>query len=203
MNCILQFLEQYKILIELALTIVTIVISLCALFQNNKLSKRQIEQEKKLANQQNDLQERQIKVSLYNQKDQINRALNEAFDVTGKISIIFDFTTTKDFVGDGLYTFTDLLSSFIKDVNKEELLYKLGQAKYFFSPETIAKIEIMRENLLEMITFINYFDITKGEKTGLEPEMKLSLIKKIEKSSKTVVDLKATIQGLMVKELQL
>lgn len=204
MDCILQFLEQYKTLIELALTVVTIFISLYALFQNNNLSKRQIEQEEKLANQQNVLQERQIKVSLYDQKDKINRALSEAFDVMDKISIIFNLTViAKLEEEDDLYNFTDILSSFIKDINKDELFYKLGQSKYFFSPETVKNIEVLRTNLFKMIALIDSFDITKNRKPGLKLETKLNLIEEIKASSQIITDLKGAIQTLMVKELQL
>ena len=68
MDAFLIWLEKYELLIELIITVLTIALSLFALFQTKSIAKRQLKQEEKLAKQQADLQERQIKISVYEQK---------------------------------------------------------------------------------------------------------------------------------------
>ena len=57
----LDYLEKYDLLIELIITLLTIVLSLVAVFQTKSIAKRQLKQEESIAKQQADLQERQIK----------------------------------------------------------------------------------------------------------------------------------------------
>ena len=89
MQIFLDYLEKYDLLIELIITLLTIVLSLVAVFQTKNIAKKQLKQEESIAKQQADLQERQIKISVYEQKDKINKALNEAFDVSAKIGLLF------------------------------------------------------------------------------------------------------------------
>lgn len=201
MNCVLHFLKHYKILIELALTVITTIISLYALLQNKKLARRQIEQEERLANRQNELQERQIKVSLYDQKDKINRALTEAFDITGEISTILNVVDITAFEERDIYNFMHALSLLIKDVNRDEILYKLGQARYFFSEETAKNVEEIRTSFFKIATLIDVFDVMKEQKP--KPQLELNFAKEIKTASQKIEELKTTVQTLMGKELQL
>ena len=79
MNAFLSWLEKYELLIELIITTLTIFLSLFALFQTNIIAKRQLKQEANIAKQQADLQERQIKISVYEQKNEINKKVIESF----------------------------------------------------------------------------------------------------------------------------
>ena len=68
MDAFLIWLEKYDLLIELVITVLTITLSLVALFQTKSIAKRQLRQDENIAKQQSDLQERQIKISVYEQK---------------------------------------------------------------------------------------------------------------------------------------
>lgn len=48
MNSFLTYVKTYESLIELLLTVITISLSLFAIFQTHRLSKRQLEQEKRI-----------------------------------------------------------------------------------------------------------------------------------------------------------
>lgn len=58
MQVFLDYLEKYDLLIELVITLLTIVLSLVAVFQTKIIAKKQLKQEENIAKQQADLQER-------------------------------------------------------------------------------------------------------------------------------------------------
>ena len=127
MDVFLAWLEKYDLLIELIITVLTIGLSLLALFQTKIISKRQLKQEKNIAKQQADLQERQIKISVYEQKNEINRTLNIVFDAISSMSLVFTTLKVEKLSQENLY---QLLNGFINDINSKNVSYTLEQSRF-------------------------------------------------------------------------
>jgi len=191
MECFLIWLEKYDLLIELIISILTVALSLYAVFQTKIIAERQER-----------LHEKEIKISVYEQKNQINKALNTAFDVAGKMKLLFDKLNVMQL---NLRKIHDVLEGFVKDVDVENTSYILEQSRFFVSSELYISIKAVRFYFMTITTNIDCFDLIKeddqGEKEETE-EIKTTLVDEIYKSCAGIAELQSVIEKEMLQELK-
>ena len=191
MECFLIWLEKYDLLIELIITVLTVALSLYAVFQTKIIAERQER-----------LQEKEIKISVYEQKNQINKALNSAFDVAGKMKLLFDKLNVMQLNPRKIH---DVLEGFVKDVDAKNTSYILEQSRFFVSSELYISIKAVRFYFMTITTNIDCFDLIKeddqGEKEETE-EIKTTLVDEIYKSCAEIAELQSVIEKEMLQELK-
>lgn len=195
MDCFLAWLEKYDLLIELVITILTITLSLLAVFQTRSIAKRQLKQEKTIAKQQTDLQERQIKISVYEQKNEINKALNTVFDTATKLRLIINHAKIETLAQSKLY---DLLHSFLEDVDVNSISYTLIQSRYFLNPEIYQNIKMVRLAFSSITTNIDCLGLLKEDEA-----VRKSVIDDVRSSCEEIETLQTSIETAMVEEMEL
>ena len=190
MECFLIWLEKYDLLIELIITVLTVALSLYAVFQTKIIAERQER-----------LQEKEIKISVYEQKNQINKALNSAFDVAGKMKLLFDKLNVMQLNPRKIH---DVLEGFVKDVDVKNTSYILEQSRFFVSSELYISIKAVRFYFMTITTNIDCFDLIKeddqGEREETE-EIKTTLVDEIYKSCVEIEKLQSAIEKEMIQEL--
>lgn len=195
MQVFLDYLEKYDLLIELIITLLTIVLSLIAVFQTKSIAKRQLKQEESIAKQQADLQERQIKISVYEQKDKINKALNVAFDVAVKIRFFFEKFDVGTLEQRTLY---DLLNSFVVGVDFKDISYTLEQSRYFLDDDLYQSVRAVRICFSSINISIDCLDLLKDN-----DDAKTTIIQDLRNSYTEIEELQTSISTAMVNELKL
>ncbi len=195
MDAFLAWLDKYDLLIELVITALTITLSLLALFQTKNISKRQLKQEENIAKQQADLQERQIKISVYEQKNEINRTLNIVFDAISSMSLVFKVLKVEKLSQDNLY---GLLIQFLEKINVENTAYTLEQSRFFFDKETALRIRIVRNAFSAIVTSVDCLNMLKED-----DEAKNTITEEIKMSCVEIEELEPLIKSTMIEELKL
>ena len=195
MDTFLIWLEKYDLLIELIITVLTIALSLLALFQTKKIAKRQLKQEESIAKQQADLQERQIKISVYEQKNEINKALNIVFDAISSMSLVFSTLKTEKLSQAKLY---DLLICFLNNMNSKSISYTLEQSRFFLKEETAFNIRKVRVCYLTITTSVDCLNLLKED-----DEAKNSIIEEVRNACTEIVELQPSVESAMLEELKL
>lgn len=195
MVAFLAWLDKYDLLIELVITALTITLSLLALFQTKNISKRQLKQEENIAKQQADLQERQIKISVYEQKNEINRTLNIVFDAISSMSLVFKVLKVEKLSQDNLYS---LLIQFLEKINVENTAYTLEQSRFFFDKETALRIRIVRNAFSAIVTSVDCLNMLKED-----DEAKNTITEEIKMSCVEIEELEPLIKSTMIEELKL
>lgn len=195
MQVFLDYLEKYDLLIELIITLLTIVLSLIAVFQTKSIAKRQLKQEESIAKQQADLQERQIKISVYEQKDKINKALNVAFDVAVKIRFFFEKFDVDTLEQRTLY---DLLNRFVVGVDFKDISYTLEQSHYFLNDDLYQSVKVVRICFSSINISIDCLDLLKDN-----DDAKTTIIQDLRNSYTEIEELQTSISTAMVNELKL
>lgn len=190
----LNWLEKYDLLIELVITLLTITLSLVAVFQTKKIAKKQLEQEERIAKQQASLQEKQIRISVYQQKDKINRTLRVVFDTTAKIRLLYDKVKIDELEQRKLY---DVLRGLVRDVDFEDISYTLEQSHSFLSADIHRDVEMIRIYFSIIDTSIECLDLLK------DPDIKAFAMKDIIKSCERIKSFQDSIDKEMIQELQL
>jgi len=184
MDAFLAWLEKYDLLIELILTVLTISLSLLALFQT-----------KNIAKQQANLQERQISISVYEQKNEINKALNVVFDSTNKISLVFSTLKAEKLSQDKLY---QLLNGFLDNINCENISYTLEQSQIFLKGNVSANITKVRIAFLKITTNIECLDLLKEDENA-----KNAIINTLQHACDEIKSLQTLISNDMIEEMKL
>ena len=195
MDAFLIWLEKYELLIELIITALTITLSLVALFQTKSIAKRQLKQEKNIAKQQADLQERQIKISVYEQKNEINKALNVAFDVATKIRFFFEKFEVDTLEQRKLY---DLLNRFVDGVDFKDISYTLEQSRCFLNNDLYQSVKKVHICFSCIGISIDCLDLLKDNE-----DAKATIINDLRKSYTEIEELQTSIRTAMVNELKL
>lgn len=195
MDAFLAWLDKYDLLIELVITALTITLSLLALFQTKNISKRQLKQEENIAKQQADLQERQIKISVYEQKNEINRTLNIVFDAISSMSLVFKVLKVEKLSQDNLY---GLLIQFLEKINVENTAYTLEQSRFFFDKETALRIRIVRNAFSAIVTSVDCLNMLKED-----DEAKNTITEEIKMACVEIEELEPLIKSTMIEELKL
>lgn len=195
MQVFLDYLEKYDLLIELIITLLTIVLSMVAIFQTKNIAKKQLKQEENIAKQQADIQERQIKISVYEQKDKVNRALNVVFDTTARIRLLFTKVELKTFDQRKLH---ELLSCFVEGVDFKDIIYTLEQSRAFLPAETYQNIRMVRICFSSIDTSIDCLNLLKDEE-----ETKILLMDDLRTACTEIESLQASIEDAMIQELVL
>ena len=184
MECFLTWLEKYKLLIELIITVLTITLSLVALYQTKRIAKQQAE-----------LQERQIKISIYENKNEINKALNMVFDLASKISRLFEYPIIESFEQEKLY---DLLNRFVEKIDYENIAYILEQSRFFLDSETYINIRMVCISFSSISISIDCLGLLKPN-----DEDKAELIEDLRKSCAEIKELQDSIKAAMIQELKI
>lgn len=127
----LNTLKEYEFLFELILTATSLIISVFVVCQTKNLAKRQEKQEKEIAEQQNELQKRQIKLELFERKFKTKVALTQIFDIAQVIMIIENDSFEIDFLN-GEDDILRYISKRIKEINKIEFNEVFSRTKYIF-----------------------------------------------------------------------
>jgi len=195
MDAFLAWLEKYDLLIELIITVLTISLSLLALFQTKIISKRQLKQEENIAQQQADLQERQLKISVYEQKNEINKTLNLVFHSIGKMSLIFTTLKTENFSQSKLY---QLLNGLVDGINPENVFYVLEQSRFFMHDETASNIRTIGAFFLEITTSIECLDLLDEDE-----KVKKTIVKEVQNVCAAIKALQPSVESAMLDELKL
>lgn len=195
MQLFLNYLEKYDLLIELIITLLTIALSLIAVFQTQSIAKRQMQQEEKIAKQQADLQERQIKISVYEQKDKINKALNVAFDVAAKIRFFFEKFEVDTLEQRKLY---DLLNRFVDGVDFKDVSYTLEQSRCFLNNDLYQSVKTVHICFSSISISIDCLDLLKDNE-----DAKATIINDLRNSYTEIEELQTSIRTAMVNELKL
>ena len=195
MDAFLAWLEKYDLLIELIITILTISLSLLALFQTKNIAKRQLNQEENIAKQQADLQERQIKISVYDQKNEINKALNTVFDIVASMSLILSKEKIESLDQNKLY---DLLKCFVGDVNVKNVSYTLEQSRFFLDKEVYKNIRFLRILFVSITTSIDCLDLLKDD-----DDIKNTVIEEVRDSCDEIKSLQSVVETAMINEMKL
>lgn len=195
MQLFLNYLEKYELLIELIITLLTIVLSLVAVFQTKNIAQKQLKQEESIAKQQADLQERQIKISMYEQKDKINKALNIVFDTTARIRLLFTKIKVETLEQRKLY---ELLSRFVEGIDFKDIIYTLEQSCVFLPAEIYQNIRVVRICFSSIDTSIDCLDLLKDDE-----ETKAIIMEDIRTACTEIELLQASIEDAMIQELML
>lgn len=195
MEPFLIWLEKYDLLIELIITILTITLSLLALFQTQNIAKKQLKQEENIAKQQVYLQERQMKISVYEQKNEINKALNIVFDSISKMSLVIRTLRVENLNQDKLY---QLLNRFVDDINFKNISYTLEQSQFFMGTETSLNIRKVRVSFLTITTNIDCLNLLKQDE-----ELKNMVIEEIRNACVEIETLQPLLESAMLEELKL
>lgn len=195
MDAFLIWLEKYDLLIELIITVLTITLSLVALFQTKSIAKRQLKQEENIAKQQADLQERQIKISVYEQKNEIIKALNAVFDIVDSMRLILSKEEIESFDQNKLY---DLLKYFVGDINVKNVSYTLEQSRFFLDKEVYQNIRLLRVCFISITTSIDCLDLLKDD-----DDTKMTVIEEVRSSCDEIKSLQSVIETAMIEELKL
>lgn len=195
MDAFLIWLEKYDLLIELIITVLTIALSLLALFQTKNIAKRQLRQEENIAKQQADLQERQIKIFVYEQKNEINKALNIVFDAISSMSLVFSTLKIEKLSQAKLY---DLLICFLNNINSKNISYTLEQSQFFLKEETAFNIRKIRVRFLTITTSVDCLNLLKED-----DEAKNNIIEEVRNACTEIVELQSSIESAMLEELKL
>ena len=191
MECFLIWLEKYDLLIELIITVLTVALSLYAVFQTKIIAERQER-----------LQEKEIKISVYEQKNQINKALNSAFDIAAKMKLFFEKLDVMKLNSSKMY---DVLKAFLNDIDVKNTSYILEQSRFFVSSELYANIRTIRFYFMTITTNIDCFDLIKEDEEGNgeeTEEMKTTLVDEIYKSCAEIAGLQSVIEKEMIQELK-
>jgi hypothetical protein len=189
------WLEKYDLLIELIITVLTITLSLVALFQSKNIAKKQLKQEENIAKQQADLQERQIKISVYEQKNEINKALNMVFDIVDSLHIFMNNVKLENLEQDNLY---DILKSFIGDISIKNISYTLEQSRFFLNLKLYKDIRILRVHFLSITTSTDCLNLLKDDK-----DTKDIAIEEIRSACDEIKSLQSAIETAMIEEMKL
>ena len=189
------WLEKYDLLIELIITVLTITLSLVALFQSKNIAKKQLKQEETIAKQQADLQERQIKISVYEQKNEINKALNMVFDIVDSMHIFMNNVKLENLEQDNLY---DILKSFIGDISIKNISYTLEQSRFFLNLKLYKDIRILRVHFLSITTSTDCLNLLKYDK-----DTKDITIEEIRSACDEIKSLQSAIETAMIEEMKL
>lgn len=195
MDAFLIWIEKYDLLIELIITVLTITLSLVALFQTKSIAKRQLRQEENIAKQQAELQERQIKISVYEQKNEINKALNAVFDIVDSMRLILSKEKIESLDQNKLY---DLLKCFIGDINVKNVSYTLEQSRFFLDKEVYQSIRVLRVCFVSITTSIDCLDLLKDD-----DDTKKTVIEEVRNSCDEIKSLQSVIEAAMIEELKL
>ena len=195
MDAFLAWLEKYDLLIELIITVLTISLSLLALFQTKNIAKRQLKQEENIAKQQADLQERQIKISVYEQKNEINKALNIVFDSVCRISLLYK---SLDVVKLGQKDLDELLNGFVEGINFENISYTLEQSRFFMEEETYTNIRIVKSYFSIITGCIECLNILKEN-----DELRRSNVENIKNACEKIEEVQPLIESAVLEELKL
>ncbi len=195
MDDFLIWLDKYELLIELVITVLTIILSLVALFQTKSIAKRQLKQEENIAKQQAYLQEKQIKISVHEQKTAINKALDKVFNISGTINLILPKIDLHSLSNENVYC---LLSSFIEDVNTKDISYILGQARFFLNPDVSVKIRFVNTCFNTITIYTDLLKILNDNE-----QTKTELIDEIIKSCADIEKMQPEITSDMIKELKI
>lgn len=195
MDAFLIWLEKYDLLIELIITVLTITLSLVALFQTKGIAKRQLKQEENIAKQQADLQEREIKISVYEQKNEINKALNTVFDIVASMSLILSKEKIEALDQNKLY---DLLKCFVGDINVKNVFYTLEQSRFFLDKEVYQNIRLLRVCFISITTSIDCLDLLKDD-----DDTKKIVVEEVRSSCDEIKSLQSVIETAMIEELKL
>ena len=192
MDAFLIWIEKYDLLIELIITVLTITLSLVALFQTKSIAKRQLRQEENIAKQQAELQERQIKISVYEQKNEINKALNAVFDIVDSMRLILSKEKIESLDQNKLY---DLLKCFIGDINVKNVSY---QSRFFLDKEVYQSVRVLRVCFVSITTSIDCLDLLKDD-----DDTKKTVIEEVRNSCDEIKSLQSVIEAAMIEELKL
>ena len=195
MDAFLIWLEKYDLLIELIITMLTIILSLGALFQSKSIAKRQLKQEEIIAKQQADLQERQIKISVYEQKNEINKALNAVFDAVDSLRLIIGKEKIESLDQNKLY---DLLKCFVEDINVKNISYTLEQSRFFLNEEVYQSIRLLRVCSISITTSIDCLNLLKDD-----DDTKSTVIAEVRSSCDEIKSLQTVIETAMINEMKL
>lgn len=195
MDNFLVWLNKYDLLIELIITVLTISMSLIAVFQTKRIAARQLKQEKEIAKQQAELQEKQIKISVYEQKNEINKVLNSIFDATSRIKMLVNHENLMSISQSSLY---DLLNRFMDDVDYKNAIYTLYQAQFFLGSESFLKIRLVQAAFMLIDTRIECLDLLKDEE-----ETRNICITEIRQACEDIEKVQTEIESEMIQELKL
>ena len=195
MDAFFTWLEKYDLLIELIITVLTITLSLVALFQTKSIAKMQLKQGENIAKQQAELQERQIKISVYEQKNEINKALNTVFDIVDSIRLILSKERMESLDQKKLY---DLLKCFIGDINTQNISYTLEQSQFFLDKEVYESIRMLRVCFVSITTSIDCLNLLKDD-----DDTKKTVIEEVCSSCDEIKSLQSVIEKGMSEELKL
>ncbi|MBQ8164961.1 MAG: hypothetical protein IJZ94_04015 [Clostridia bacterium] len=195
MDVFLEWLEKYDLLLELIITVLTISLSLIAVFQTRSIAKRQLQQEASIAKQQAELQERQIKISVYEQKNEINKTLNIVFDIAESIILFLEEIEIKDIEQKTLY---NILKGLVGDINVQNISYTLEQSQSFLNTVLYIKIRLIKISFANMTTSIDCLNLMKDD-----VETKKQLIDTVRSSCDRIKLLKSLIEEAMDEELKL
>lgn len=191
MECFLIWLEKYDLLIELIITVLTVALSLYAVFQTKRIAERQER-----------LQEKEIKISVYEQKNQINKVLNSAFDIADKMKFFFEKLDVMKLNSSKMH---DVLKAFLNDIDVKNTSYILEQSCFFVSSDLYINIRAVRICFMTITTNIDCFDLIKEDEEGKEEEteeMKTTLVDEIYKSCSEIAELQSVIEKEMIQELR-
>lgn len=154
-----------------------------------------MKQEENIAKQQVYLQERQMKISVYEQKNEINKALNIVFDSISKMSLVIRTLRVENLNQDKLY---QLLNRFVDDINFKNISYTLEQSQFFMGTETSLNIRKVRVSFLTITTNIDCLNLLKQDE-----ELKNMVIEEIRNACVEIETLQPLLESAMLEELKL
>lgn len=196
MDDFLIWLDKYELLIELVITVLTIILSLVALFQTKSIAKRQLRQEENIAKQQAYLQEKQIKISVHEQKTAINKALDKVFNVAGTINLILQKIDLHSLSKEKVYC---LINCVVEDVNTNDIIYVLGLSRFFLNPDLSVKIRFVKTCFNTITMYTGLLNILAND----DEKEKTELIDEIIKACADIEKMQPEITSDMIKELKI
>ena len=180
MDWFLVWLDRYELMIELIITIVTIMLSLYAVFQTRNIAIKQLEQEDNIAKQQAELQKkqidqelllnckqealqkRQIRIETFDYKSNIYHALYKVFKMSATIQYnIYDIIGIKSLSEKTCEQLFGLFNASI-EVDKivpSEVLWLFKQAEYIYPDNIYPSIKAISKDFDELAGNIGKFNL--------------------------------------------
>ena len=193
MDKFLECIEKYELLLELILTATSLLISVLVVIQTKNLAKRQAKQEKSIADQQNDLQKRQIRLELFERKLKIKECLSKIFETNIYFYYLKDRTVEHEDV------FWDFIKEILSDVDTTEYSIVLNRAKYVFEESLYDDIHFLNQWFQNVHRLAEFMSL----ENGFRDEFINSIKKQVLDDTDRIKNIELTLMERIEKDLDI
>lgn len=186
--------EKLDIILSAVNFFVSAVLTIFIILQTNRLNKKQQKLDKALNESQRELQQRQLKLDLYNYRRDVYVNLANIYEFT-KIANIFMFGVKKDIYSDASIEAKFILeiAGYIVKINNSDISSVLAESNFLFSDKVSNQINFIYHEFLKIWITLNQLS-NKNEKNKEQQELNndIDIVTK-----ETVDDLKYRIDKIL------